>query len=69
MSFPESRNPQLTGVAIVGSEGYFPWARSAKIQTMLFYADLTSLRIHPRYQGLSREDIDCKTLVLVARKG
>jgi hypothetical protein len=32
------------------------------------YADLTSLRIHPRYQGLSRKDIDCTNLVLVVRK-
>jgi hypothetical protein len=35
MSFPESRNPRRAGVAIVGSEGYFPWVRSAKIQPVL----------------------------------
>jgi hypothetical protein len=33
------------------------------------YVDLTSLRIHPRYQGLSRKDVDCTNLVLVVRKG
>jgi hypothetical protein len=31
-------------------------------------AELTGLRIHPRYQGLSREDLECTTLVLVVRK-
>jgi hypothetical protein len=32
------------------------------------YADLTTLRIHPRYRGLSRKDIDCTNLVLIVRK-
>jgi 2-polyprenyl-3-methyl-5-hydroxy-6-metoxy-1,4-benzoquinol methylase len=32
------------------------------------HADLTSLRIHPRYQGLSRKDIDCLNLLLVVMK-
>jgi hypothetical protein len=32
------------------------------------YADLGSLKIHPRYQGLSEKDINCTTLDLVARK-
>jgi hypothetical protein len=32
------------------------------------YADLTTLRIHPRYRGLSRKDIDCTSLVLIVRK-
>jgi hypothetical protein len=31
-------------------------------------ADLAKLRIHPRYQRLSREDINCITLVGVVRK-
>lgn len=31
--------------------------------------DLSGLRIHPRYQTLSREDIDCTNLVLVVQKG
>jgi hypothetical protein len=33
------------------------------------YVDLTNLRLHVRYQGLSRKDIDCTNLVLVVRKG
>jgi hypothetical protein len=33
------------------------------------YADLTSLRIHPQYQGLSRKDLECTYFALVARKG
>lgn len=33
-----------------------------------FFADLNSLRIHPRYQSLSRKDIDCTNLDLVVRK-
>ena len=33
------------------------------------YADLTGLRIHPRYQSLSRKDIECTNLDLVVRKG
>ena len=33
-----------------------------------YYDDLTGLRIHPRFQGLSRKDIDCTSLVLVAKK-
>jgi hypothetical protein len=33
------------------------------------FADLSSLRIHPQYQSLSRKDIDCTNLVLVVRKG
>ena len=32
------------------------------------YTDLSSLPVHPRYQGLDRKDIDCTTLDLVARK-
>jgi hypothetical protein len=32
------------------------------------YADLTNLRIHPRYRHLSRKDIDCLNLLLVVRK-
>jgi len=32
------------------------------------YADLTGLRIHPRYQNLSQKDIECTHLVLVVRK-
>lgn len=32
------------------------------------YANLTSLRIHPRYKGLSRKDIDCTNFLLVVRK-
>jgi hypothetical protein len=31
-------------------------------------ADVTGLGVHPRYHGLSREDIECTTLVLVVRK-
>jgi hypothetical protein len=31
-------------------------------------ADLTGIRIHPRYQGLSREDLECTTQALVVRK-
>ena len=31
-------------------------------------ADLTGLRVHPEYQSLTREDIDCTTLVIVVRK-
>lgn len=31
-------------------------------------ADLTGVRIHPRYEGLSREDLECTTQVLVVRK-
>jgi hypothetical protein len=30
--------------------------------------DVTSLRVHPQYQGLTREDIECTSLVVVARK-
>jgi Methyltransferase domain len=33
------------------------------------YADLTALRIHRRYQNLTRKDIECTNLVLVVRKG
>ena len=33
------------------------------------YADLANLRIHPRYQSLTRKDIDCTNLLLVVRKG
>jgi len=32
------------------------------------YADLTALRIHPRYEGLSQKDIDCTSLVLIVQK-
>ena len=52
MSFPESRNPQLAGVVIVGSEGYFPWARSAKIQTMLLKSNLRLLLVGILAAGL-----------------
>lgn len=31
-------------------------------------ADVTGLQVHPRYDGLSREDIECTNLVLVVRK-
>jgi len=31
-------------------------------------ADVTGLRIDPQYHGLSREDIECTTLVLVVRR-
>jgi len=31
-------------------------------------ADVSGLRIHPQYQGLSREDIECTNLVLAIRK-
>ena len=30
--------------------------------------DVTGLRVHPQYQGMSREDIECTNLVVVARK-
>jgi hypothetical protein len=32
------------------------------------YADVTNLRIHPKYRHLSRKDIDCTTLVVLVRK-
>jgi hypothetical protein len=32
------------------------------------YTDLSNLRIHPQYRGLSRKDIDCTNLLLVAVK-
>jgi len=32
------------------------------------HADISGLRIHPRYEGLSREDMDCTTLAVVVRK-
>lgn len=32
------------------------------------YVDLRSLRVHSRYKGLSREDVDCTTLVAIVRK-
>ena len=31
-------------------------------------ADVTGLHVHPQYQGLSREDIECTNLVLAVRK-
>ena len=31
-------------------------------------ADVKGLRVHPQYQGLSQEDIECTNLVLVVRK-
>jgi hypothetical protein len=31
-------------------------------------ADVSGLRVHHQYQGLSREDIECTSLVVVARK-
>jgi len=30
--------------------------------------DVSGLRIHPRYQGLSREDIECTNLIVAVRK-
>jgi 2-polyprenyl-3-methyl-5-hydroxy-6-metoxy-1,4-benzoquinol methylase len=33
------------------------------------YADLTGLRIHPRYQGYSRKELSCTYLALVVQKG
>ena len=33
------------------------------------YSDLRNLRIHPRFNHLSRRDIDCTTLDLIVRKG
>jgi len=32
------------------------------------YANLRDLRVHPSYQGISREDIDCTTLDVVVKK-
>ena len=32
------------------------------------FADLTGVRIHPQYERLSREDIDCTHLALIVRK-
>jgi hypothetical protein len=46
----------------------FEQAGLSVLQETGSYADLTNLRIHPQYQGLSRDDINCTTLVLVVRK-
>jgi hypothetical protein len=31
-------------------------------------SDLSNLRVHPQYQGLSRKDIDCTNLIVVVQK-
>jgi hypothetical protein len=48
--------------------GMFARAGLSVVEERSSYADLTSLRVHARYQGLSREDVDCTTLALVVRK-
>jgi hypothetical protein len=32
------------------------------------YSDLSKLPVHPQFEGLSRKDIDCTNLILVAQK-
>jgi hypothetical protein len=46
----------------------FAHAGLSVLEERVARADLTGLRIHPQYQGLSREDIECTSLVVVARK-
>lgn len=46
----------------------FSQAHLTLLEEAASYADLSTLRIHPRYQGLSRQDIECTTVAFVVRK-
>ena len=47
----------------------FADAGLAVLEEIAARADVSGLRVHPQYQKLSREDIECTSLVVAVRKG